>query len=198
MSEMDAGATSAHQSPGLYPQLLGASWDDLAESVKRLHEKPGRIHATGTFRVRHGTRRLARWLIRLLRFPPAGEAVDVGLDVIPTDYGEEWRRTFAGRPLVSFQWRSSDGILAERIGPLEARFWLEVSNGTLTYSFRNAVLRLGPLRIPLPRWFAPQILGSETSISGCDHVRVSVKATMPVLGLLIGYDGTLTSIGILR
>jgi len=88
--------------PGLYPQLVAASWDDLDEAVRRWHGEGDIVQAAGSFQVRHGGNRLARLLVRLAGLPAAGEAVDVRLAVLRTRDGEEWRRSFAGRPLVSF------------------------------------------------------------------------------------------------
>src|SRR5262245_60122224 len=108
--------TLPRSAPQLYPQLLGPSWDGLAEDVRRLHGQGEVVHAVGTFEVRHGRGRLARLLAWMARLPAAAPAVAVRLTVTPSDRGEEWRRTFGGRPLVSFQWRRSDGLLAEGMG----------------------------------------------------------------------------------
>ena len=135
---------------GLYRQLLGASWDGLGEAVRRLHGEEI-VRAAGLFRVRHGSNRLARTLVELGGLPAVGESVETQLTVTSRDRGEVWNRTFAGRPMASFQWGRPDGLLAERTGPLEMRFRLEVCEGALVYHSAGAVLRLGPLRLPLPR-----------------------------------------------
>src|SRR5262245_17141880 len=96
---------------GLYPKLLGASWSDLDNAIQRLHDSNGTVRAVGVFQVRHGSSRLARTLARLARLPAAGEAVDVWLQVTAREKSEEWRRTFAGRPLVSMQSYPPDGRL---------------------------------------------------------------------------------------
>ena len=136
----------------LYPELLGASWDELDKAVQRLHGDGETVRAAGTFRVRHGRDRLARGLVRLAGLPAEAEAVEVRLVVSRRDDGEEWRRAFAGRPLVSFQSQRPGGFLAERVGLLEIGFRLEVTGGALVYHSHGAALRLGPLGIPLPRW----------------------------------------------
>jgi hypothetical protein len=178
----------------LYPQLLGTSWDDLDEAVQRFHGEGETVRATGTFRVRHGDNRLARFLVHLAGLPAAGEAVEVRLVVVPRDNGEEWRRAFAGRPLVSFQWKRPDGLLAEHMGFLEMWFRLEVTGGVLIYHPQRAALRLGPLRIPLPRWCAPRVSAWEKPVGDGERTQVSVEVSMPLLGLLLAYEGTLTGV----
>jgi hypothetical protein len=179
---------------GLYRQLLNASWDDLGEAVRRLHGDGETIRAAGTFRVRHGHGRLARWLVRLAGLPAESEAVEVRLVITRRDSGEEWSRAFAGRPLVSLQWQRPGGLLAERMGLLVIRFRLEVTGGALIYHSQGAALRLGPLGIPLPRWCSPHISAWEKPAGGEEHIQVAVEVRLPFLGLLLAYEGTLTSI----
>jgi Domain of unknown function (DUF4166) len=178
----------------LYRQLLGASWDELGEAVRRLHGEEETVRAAGVFRVWHGSNRLARMLVWLGGLPAAGESVDTQLTVAPRELGEEWKRTFAGRPMTSFQWGRPDGLLAERMGPLELCFRLEVCGGALVYHSAGAALRLGPLVFPLPRWCAPRISARETPLDGRDRTLVSVEARAPLLGLMIAYEGTVTRI----
>ena len=177
---------------GLYPQVLGSRWNELAESVRQLHGQGSIVRATGTFRVRPGSNGLLRWLARLVRLPAAGEAVDLQLIITPLPRGEEWRRTFAGCPLVSTQWQQSESLLAERIGPLEVHFRLEVVSGALHYQTQRVAVRLGPLRVPLPSWLAPHVTAWERPLGDRDRTGVAVETRLPWLGLLIAYEGTVT------
>jgi hypothetical protein len=177
---------------GLYPHLLGASWEELEETVRRLHSAGAIVHAAGTFRVRHGHNKLARLLVRLAGLPAAMETVAVRLIITPRVGGEEWRRTFAGRPLVSWQGPGPNSLLAERIGLLELRFRLEVAGGALLYRTHAVFLRLGPLRIPLPRCLIPRVAASEKSAGDGDQAHIAVEMTLPWVGLVIAYEGTLT------
>jgi hypothetical protein len=139
----------------VFADSLGDAWATLAPVVQRLHAPGATVHA-GVFRVGWGKRRLARILAWLGWLPPAGEAVSVQLVVSPTSHGEEWRRSFAGRPFVSTMSRRPDGRLTERLGMTEFELSLTVVNGALFYEIGRAALRLGPLRIPLPRWLWPR------------------------------------------
>jgi hypothetical protein len=183
--------TNLRSSCGLYPHLLGASWSQLDKAVQRLHSAGAFVHAAGTFRVRHGDNRLARLLVRLAGLPAAMETVVVRLIITPRAGGEEWRRTFAGRPLVSWQGPGPSCLLAERIGLLELRFRLEVGGGALIYRTHAVVLRLGPLRVPLPRFLMPRVAAAEKSAGDGDRAHIAVEMTLPWVGLLIAYEGTL-------
>jgi len=178
----------------LYAKLLGDSWANLADAVRRLHASPAPVHAVGVFRVRRGSNWLTRTLARLARFPPSGDAVDIQLVVTAQGDVEEWRRTFAGRPLVSLQSPRSDGLLAERMGRVELRFQLNVVAGALNYQTTSAALCLGRLRVPLPRWFRPRVTAWERSVGEGDQIDVSVEVRLPGLGCLIAYDGQLTRV----
>jgi hypothetical protein len=186
--------TSLRSGSGLYPKLLGDSWYTLDDAVRRLHASSAPVHATGVFRVRQGSNGLARMLARLAQLPAAGEAVDIQLVVTARGDGEEWRRTFAGRPLVSMQSERPDGLLVERMGRFEMRFRLQVVGGALTYQAASAALCLGSLRVPLPHWFSPRISALERPVGQGNQIDVSVDVQLPLLGCLIAYEGKLTRV----
>jgi hypothetical protein len=179
-------------SPGLYPNLLGDSWQRLDDAVRRFHEASATVHAVGTFQVRHGDSRLARALAWCARLPATGERVPVRLQVITGTAGEEWRRSFDERPLVSVQSARSDGLLAERMGLTELRFKLGVADGALTYQTVGAALCLGPWRVPLPRWLGPRVTASERPIGEPGQMDVAVEVAFAWLGRLIAYAGRLS------
>src|SRR5215468_3545115 len=183
---------------GLYPKLLGASWSDLDSAIQRLHDSDGTVRAVGVFQVRHGTSRLARILARLARLPAEGEAVDVRLEVTSQEKSEEWRRTFAGRPLVSTQsYRPDgrlDGVMVERMGIVELRFRLEVVGGAINYHTVGAAVRFGSLHVPLPHWLSPCVTAWERAVGDMNQIHVSVNVTFPLLGRLISYEGLLTRV----
>jgi hypothetical protein len=180
--------------PGLYERILKGSWEQLDEAVRRLHAEGTVVRVAGTFRIRHGAGRLVRLLAWLARLPAAGEAVDVGLTITPLEHGEEWRRTFAGRPLVSAQYQRGDTLLAERVGLLEMRLRLAVANGTLFYKSVSAALRLGPLRLRLPGWVTPRLTAREQPDGDRNGVYVSIEMSLPLLGLLVAYEGPVSRI----
>src|SRR5262245_53879297 len=186
--------TSHCSSSGLYAKLLGDSWLNLDDAVRRLHASRRPVQAVGVFRVRRGSNWLARTLARLARLPAAGEAVDIQLLVTAWGGGEKWQRSFAGKPFATLQSGRPDGLLAERMGLVELRFRLQVVGGALAYQTTSAALCLGSLRVPLPRWFTPRVEAVEKAVSDKGQIDVSVDVHLPWLGCLIAYDGTLTCV----
>lgn len=167
--------------------ILGPRWEELHPSVRQLHDAGEPLRVAGTFRIRRGgwlTRRLA-WIAGL---PREGDRVPLQLVVTPTGDQEEWHRAFAGRPFVSLQWKHAEGFLLEQMGIFVQRFRLNAVDGSLRYENDGSSLRLGPYLLPLPGWLAPRVTASE--VPSDDGIAVSVETTLPLLGLLVAYEGT--------
>ena len=178
-------------STALYPRLVGAAWSVLAEPLQRLHLGLETVHATGIFTVRHGTRSVARLLAVILCLPMAGEDVPVRLVVTPHRHGERWQRTFAERSLMSEQYVGPGDCLVERFGLLDIWFRLAVVDGTLCFRQESVGLSCGALRVPLPRWLSPQITAREWAMPGQARVQVAVSVSVPLVGLLLAYTGSI-------
>lgn len=182
--------TIAAASAGLYERLVGEGWGGLDEPVRRLHL---RARGAGVFAVRRGEGRFARVVARLLGLPRSGEGVPLLLSVEPHAGGERWRRNFAGREFVTEQSEHAGPLLLERAGPFELLFRLTVEGGALAYVQEGAALRVRSLRVRLPRLLAPSVEARERADAG--GVRVSVRVTTPLAGLLIRYEGTVGTEG---
>jgi len=185
--------TDSRVSTGLYPRLLGDSWNNLDVTVRHLHVQGRPVRATGSFRIRHGTGRLARGLLRLCGMPSAGAGVPTQLVVTPHGHREQWVRTFGDQPLATTQCGRGRDVLVERLGILEFRFRLEVTDGELIYRQTGMALCLGPLSVLLPRWIAPEVVAREGPAGMPNRTQVSVQVLMPWVGLLIAYEGAVTS-----
>ena len=183
---------AAPTTAGLYAQVLGPRWHELAEAVRRLHTEGMIVEAAGTFRVQRGSNRAARLLAWLARLPSECDAIDLKLTVTPTGPREEWKREFGSQLLVSVQWTQGDGLLTEHMGLAEFRFQLDVAEGALFYQTKAVAARLGRLRLWLPSFMAPNVTASEKSLG--NDVHVSVEVRLPLVGRVITYEGTLTRI----
>jgi hypothetical protein len=148
----------------------------------------GTLRGAGWFTIRHGERGPSRLLARLMRLPSAGNDVPVKLVVTPHERGEQWHRTFGPTPFITEQ-RAVEGLMVERIGPTEVRYRLEVAGGALYYRHTGTALRLGPIRLPLPHWLAPHLTARESAMPDEKSTHISVKVTLPLIGLLISYKG---------
>lgn len=173
----------------LYPRIVGASWNDLAEPVRLFHAKANPTRYVGRFIIRRGEGLLARMLAGLLRLPAAGEQVPTQLVVTQNDSGELWKRIFAGKPFLTKLRAHDEGFLAEYIGLIEILYRLKISAQALCYVQTKVSLRVGAMRIPLPRWLSPNISGREWAASNEKGVHVSVSVSVPFAGSLINYQG---------
>ena len=193
---MDGAAerTSAGRA-GLYERLVGEGWGGLGEPVRRFHTYGGELRAGGAFAVRRGRGLAARMLARMLRLPESGEAVPLLLTVTESGGGERWRRSFAGRDFVTEQRGHAGPLLAERAGPFELLFRLTVEGGALVYSQEGAAVRAGRLRLRVPRRLAPRVGAWERACASGGGVRVGVRVTAPLAGLLIEYEGLVKTEG---
>jgi hypothetical protein len=171
----------------LYPRIVGERWRELPERLRTLFEVTSERRCSGRFRVRRGEGALARWLARWGGLPRAVESVDLDLTVTADAGGETWSRRFGFDELVTRQWEER-GLLVERVGALEFRFQLSVSNGRLSFQQKGARLSAFALRIPLPRWFAPRVSAGSWDEG---RVQVSVEICFPGVGLVCGYEGSL-------
>lgn len=176
----------------LYPRLMGPAWHNLHDNVRRAHLQREQFRASGSFRIQHGPGRLAQIAARLLRLPPAADAVPTHLLVTGGSDREIWLRNFGAHQLHTMQRELPGAILAERFGLLEIRFRLAVENQSLRFDQVSSALRAGPLSLRIPRFLAPRIeaLESRGERPNSTHVRVSVA--LPLAGLLISYEGEMT------
>lgn len=188
----------------LYPRLLGSSWWSLSPVLQRAHFSSGHLQAEGTFQVRRAPGRLAGRVLDVARVPRASDAAHVRLTVSACGPVERWCRAFDSVPLVTRQSEAPGGLLAERYGPLEFRFWLTVADGTLVFRQESLAVRVGSLRIRLPAWLAVEIAARESPAGGVAHSEarmataagdstwVEVRMTGPTGGLIFAYRGTVT------
>lgn len=141
----------------------------------------------GAFDVTRGRGWLAGLLAWMSRLPPAGRGVPVTLVVREAGAALIWARTFAGKPLATSQ-RERGGLLGETLGMIECLFELSVEDGGLRFVQRSALVRLGPLAIPLPRFLSPRVHGlMKPASESAASVAVSIGA--PFVGLLVDYRG---------
>lgn len=176
---------SDRQKP-LYQRLLGNVWDSLPQPIAKMHECK---RANGVAKVEIGKNFLSRLMAGLLGFPKAGSNVPVQVDFQTKDGGEIWQRTFAGRSFSSFQsegWGRSERLLSEKFGPTNFDFAL-VWNAQKLYLVTR---RWSILGIPMPLMLSPIKNTFEDVVN--EHFRFHVEIRLPVIGLIVRYEGTLT------
>ena len=172
----------------LYQQVLGERWWALTELVRRAHEAGE--ERRGHFLVSNGDRWVAKRLARWSRLPRSANAAATRLKITVEGTAQLWERQFGSDAFTTKQWMGDGGRLVERFGAWELSFDLHVEQEALYYVQRCTRLCVGRLRLRLPPTCAPLVSASEAS-DGPDRVRVTVTVTLPLFGLLVGYDGFL-------
>jgi len=178
---------------GLYPSLLGAAWDLLPAAVRRGHDTARPLCYRGALSVRGGRSAAARWVGVLLGLPRPGEGVAVRLVVTPEGEGCRWRRSFGARTLTTFQFRRGDQLV-ERFGLLDLCFAPYVEAGRLRYRQTAAALRVGRLRLPLPRPCRPVVAADAWVAAGETEMRIEVQVAAPLVGIVLTYGGVVTAV----
>jgi len=148
------------------------------------------FRACGRLRVARGRSRGLRLLASVLRLPRASEAAETRLEVTSDPCGQQWRRTFDGRRIETRQYHAGDGLLAERFGVLELRFRLEASETGLLFRQLAAALVYGSIRLRVPAAWAPTVEAREDP-AGPRQLRIHVGVSIPALGPVLTYDGTI-------
>jgi hypothetical protein len=176
----------------LYPLLLGDAWSALPEPVRRCHDAAPSLLATGRFKVTRGSSWFARVSAWLGGMPHAGDDVPTRLEVRSYDDHQIWSRDFGGFAMLTRQSMLADGRMAERRGPVELLFRVTSEDGAVVYRPAGMRLRIGPIAIPIPGWFALRV----EARAWCEpddlrmHVLVSVRSSLG--GTIATYGGPLT------
>lgn len=158
-----------------YDAILGEALETLHPNVRRAHEAP--LNAEGTFDVVHGTHRVTRILVALMKLPAAGSRLPVTLKVA---FGPErtrtglptlrWERRIGRTPLSTRQ-HAHQGFLVEEMGLGRLVFSLRATNGCLLYE--HAALRFLFLRVPPV--LSPRLRARVSPDSEGWHVDVTVE-----------------------
>ncbi len=149
--------------------------------------------AAGTFQVRRGAGIPARLVSFLFRLPPSGDNVPVRLSIRRASEAEIWKRTFGERRVISRQRACGERLLCERFGPVEFRFRLIAERQAIRFSQTGVTL----WTVRLPHVLAPQVEAITWCEPGEQGLRVQVRVTAPVFGLLLRYEGLLNEDGVM-
>lgn len=171
---------------GLYQRLLGHAVEELAPVVRAVHVGSGSVHGCGSLEVRR-THRLASLVARWFGLPLAGSVVPLQLTVARTPGREVWVRRFADRALITEQYAGADGELVERAGRGELRFRLGIDHGSLHFRPAGVAVRVGSLRVPVPRRLAPHVSGTAAASPSGDRLEVFFTVGAPLVGAILTY-----------
>lgn len=170
----------------LFQRLLGAEFYHLAPAVKALHGRSGEFRYSGIASVRRGRGLPKALLARIARLPPTMEEAPIAIRFSAGPDGESWRRRF-GAAAMQTRLRLCDGWLRERLGPCAFDYRLVRVGKELAWTVERA--RLFGI-VPLPAKLFDGVRCRESQ-DEAGRYRFFVEARLPVLGLLVRYEGWL-------
>jgi hypothetical protein len=172
----------------LFRRVMADAYEKLPPQIRALHEVESRLHASGVATVTRGVSWLARFIGRLIGFPPSANDVPVEVRIERTQSRERWTRRFGARTFhseMSAGTGTEDGLLIERFGPVSVGLALVWDAPQLKFVVRRCRFGL----IPIPRWLAPTSNTHESVEDGRFCFDVSIAH--PLIGLLVRYRGWL-------
>jgi len=169
----------------IYQQILGEKFSSLPFSIRRLHSLQGRSTYAGCTNILRGGNPLARLCALFTGLPPAMRDARTRVEFLADPRREIWRRDFGGHGMTSIL-THRDGQLRERLGLVQLRFELQTGNGEIWWIVRGVRL-LGLL--PLPTSWFRGVRCRERESQG--RYEFLVEAALPLIGLLVRYEGWL-------
>jgi hypothetical protein len=130
-------------------------------------------------------------IARIAGLPREGRDVPFTLEITTEGRYDVWMRRFDGQKLRTLERRGAWPPI-ERYGLFEFAYEADTDERLAMRSV-SVRLRLGPIVVPLPRLLAPRDVASVTA-RGERAVHVSVRAELPLVGLLIAYEGVIEEV----
>lgn len=154
------------------------------------------FHRDVPFRIENRTESGSQTATRTLYFEDGAwsmvDAVSFVPDVRSSD-GDAAGRDGESESGVAGSGGESEGGVVDVLGKpsiVEAEFDVDVVDGGLRLRSRRIVLRLGALRVSVPKAIRPVIALSERFDDSIDRQRVDLVVDVPVIGRVYEYSGT--------
>lgn len=170
-------------SESLFGQVLKQSFNELPPAIRSVHDGLSK-HLHGKGDVTRGEHWMVKWLAPFASLPPTSNDIPIDVEIVVHPRGETWSRSFNGHSMQSHL-RASGTVLAERLGAMTLFFTLHADSSGLQWRIAGAKC----LGLPLPtNWFIGAI-ASERMLDG--RYSFDVRASLPIVGLLVHYRGWL-------
>lgn len=170
----------------LFQRLLGAEFFHLAPAIKALHGRSGEFRYAGRANVRRGRGLSKALLARMLRLPPGMEDAPIVIRFSARPEVESWQRGF-GSASMQTKLLARDGLLKERLGPCTFDYRLVRVGKELAWTVERARL-FGIIPVPAKMFDGVRCRESQDEAG---RYCFFVEARLPMLGLLVGYEGWL-------
>ena len=175
----------------LYPDILGAAYEDLPEQVRALHWPEATVGRTvwhGQAQIEGADNVIGRMIARLFRFPSAARDVPTSVTFDTNGAQEVWTRRFGTQKMVSTQepGRGRNAhLMVERFGPVAVALAVTVVERRLYLTPRRWTV----FGVPLPKFLLPGGQTFEAEENG--KFQFDVTISVPIVGRLVRYCGWL-------
>ncbi len=184
--EAQGRAISMGEARTLYRQVMGDAFEGLAAAPRHFHNLQGRWTLSGEVRTTPPASGLGRLLAALTGTPRSASTGPIQFELDAAPGRERWHRKFPHQAMQSILSLGPDGLLTERLGAARLGFSLGTMPGG---GLRMTLQRMQFLGIPCPRWLMPRVVAEERGEGSRLHFHI--RADVPGLGLVAGYDGWL-------
>lgn len=176
---------------GVVQAWFGPAYAMLDPALQRLHDAGGTVSGPVSIRFAPGLRgALGRRIARRMGVPCGPGPHRLQVTVRSENGALHWDRRFDGGerfcsvfvPVGAWP----DGYWRESSGPAVLRLGVEVADGAWHWDHRAT--ELGGLA--LPAWLGLRVRASKAIVDG--HYRFAVALSLPLLGELMAYTGTLS------
>ncbi len=171
----------------LYRRVLGSRFNRLPREIREMHDVQSIATASGRCEIDRGGNPIARLIGWIFRMPPGGADVPVKVTFIAENNREVWQRDFGGARFQTVQEAcpGKAGLLIERFGIMAFLLDVKATESGLGLELRRVSL----LGLPIPRGLWPRVKAQERVVDGT--FAFDVALSLPVVGLMIHYRGTL-------
>lgn len=173
-------------SESLFATLLGEKFAEMPAAIRQVHDGRDKL-LLGKCTVQRGTGLLSRVFGGIASLPNAGDEQELSVTIACVAAGERWLRNFAGKKMSSGL-TTERGLLIESLGPMQFAFALHYSATTQELHWVLRGVKVLGIGLP-PAWFS-SVSAREFYADGRYHF--DVKASLPVVGLLVHYQGWLS------
>jgi Domain of unknown function (DUF4166) len=183
-------ASLAYQATSqLFASLLGKNFEALPTIVQQVHSGKT-LMLTGTARVTRGPGLLSRLFALAARLPAAIDETPVQVHIERLSHlNESWQRQFGPSKMPSLLSGTPDGSIRERLGLVCFDFQLQTCADLQGFDWIVKRVRVFGL-LPMPASWFSEVRAKSYAEDG--RYRFLVHAQMPIIGLLVRYEGDLS------
>lgn len=168
----------------MYSEVMGDSFNRLAEPLRKFHSCVGRHQFQGMVEVAAPSSPLAKLLAMLLGSPLAATQGPIRFELVAEPGFEAWTRHFPGKTMRSTFTKSGHRVV-EQLGASRLVFALLELDGTLEMRLEKLYF----LGVRCPTWLMPRVTARESGEGRKLHFEI--KAIVPFVGMVTSYAGYL-------